>query len=285
MQNDGLQELSDSFSVTYAEIIVPLHLPQNYTWIIPEKWVTKVIPGILVEVSIRNKKYTGIVKRLFCEKPIGFQPLPILSVIDDQPLMYAQQLQLWNWMATYYMCCEGDIMQAAIPANIKLSSETVLLWNEAFDDEDLSFLSDEEYIVAEALNIKKELRFTEIQKLLDASRIYPIVKKIVDHHIGCVWEDLRKKYKEKKENFVFLHAKYQDETALQPLFEQLSKAPKQLELLLAFLHFNRTEGIVKQPDLLKKAGASAAQLKGLVDKNILVTEKRVVDRFPSTDFL
>jgi len=285
MQDAGSQQWSDVFSVTYAEIIVPLYLPQNYTWVIPEKWLSKIQLGIRVEVSIRNKKYTGIVKRLFHEKPVGFQPLPILSVVDEQPLLHAQQLSLWRWMSTYYMCSEGDVMQAAIPANLKLSGESVLIWNDNFDDEDLSFLSDEEFVVAEALSIKKELRFAEIQKILEATRIYPVVKKLIDKHIGFVWEDFKEKYKEKKENFVFLDGQYVQEEALQNLFENLGKAPKQMELLLAYLHLHKTEGIVKQADLLKKSGASHAQLKGLIDKGVLKIEKRVVDRFPSVDFL
>lgn len=285
MQEAGLQALSNTFSITYAEIIVPLYLPQNYTWVIPDKWLEKAVPGIRVEVSIRNKKYTGIVKRLFHEQPVGFQPLPILGIIDEGPILHEQQLALWRWMASYYMCSEGDIMQAAIPANMKLSSETVLIWNNSFDDEDLSFLSDEEFIVAEALSIKKELRFTEIQKLLDSTRIYSIVRKLIEQHIGFVWEDLKEKYKERRENFVFLNEQYRQDEALQPLFENLSKAPKQMELLLAFLHLNKTEGLVKQADLLKKAKASHAQLKGLIDKGVLTSEKRIVERFPSVDFL
>ncbi|MFT4204666.1 MAG: primosomal protein N' [Chitinophagaceae bacterium] len=285
MQEAVLSSLSTDFSITYAEIIVPLYLPQNYTWSIPDKWRSRVQPGVRVEVSIRNKKYTGIVKRLFQEQPVGFKPLPILGLIDEQPLLHVQQLELWRWMATYYMCSEGDIMQAAIPANLKLSSETVLLWNDNFDDEDLTFLSDEEYVVAEALSIKKELRFGEIQKLLDSTRVYPVVKKLLDRYIGFVWEDFREKYKQKRENFVFLNGQYHQDAAIQILFETLGKAPKQMELLLAYLHLHKTEGLVKQAELLKKAGATHAQLKGLVDKGVLITEKKIVERFPSLDFL
>jgi len=54
-----------------------------------------------------------------------------------------------------------------------------------------------------------------------------------------------------------------------------------MELLLSFLHLNKTEGEVTQIALLKKAGATVAQLKGLVDKNILLIEKRNVDRIRS----
>ena len=45
-------------------------------------------------------------------------------------------------------------MQAAVPSNLKLSSETILLWNEGWE-EDFGSLSDEEFLVAEALHIKK----------------------------------------------------------------------------------------------------------------------------------
>src|SRR6202000_258467 len=53
---------------------------------------------------------------------------------------------------------------------------------------------------------------------------------------------------------------------------------KQMELLLSYLHLIKTEGEVTQPALLKKSGATAAQLKGLADKNIVLIEKRSVDR-------
>jgi primosomal protein N' (replication factor Y) len=62
------------------------------------------------------------------------------------------------------------------------------------------------------------------------------------------------------------------------LLNQWSKAPKQLELLLAYLHFAKTNGEVIQSELLKKSGASAAQLKALIDKGVLVAKKKIVNR-------
>jgi len=51
-----------------------------------------------------------------------------------------------------------------------------------------------------------------------------------------------------------------------------------MELLLAYLHLSKTEGEVTKSGLLKKSGASDAQLKGLVEKGILIIERRIVDR-------
>ena len=80
---------------------------------------------------------------------------------------------------------------------------------------------------------------------------------------------------------MFLHPDYHQEEALAGLLNQWNnRAPKQLELLLAFLHLQKMEGEVKQPELLKKSGASAAQLTGLVEKGILKVQKLSVDRLP-----
>jgi len=188
----------------FAEIIIPLALPQNYTWSIPEHFMTSVQIGSRVEVQLRNKKYAGIVKTLHNNKPAAFEPKEILNVLDPEPLVYTQQLQLWQWIASYYMCSEGEVMNAAVPSNLKLSSESILLWNEEYGI-DFSNLNDEEYLVAEALELKKELRLSEVQQILDASHVYPVIKKLIDKKVCYIWEELRDKYKPKTETYIILN--------------------------------------------------------------------------------
>lgn len=264
----------------YAEIIIPLYLPQNYTWAIPPHLQEATAVGKRAEVQLRNKKYTGIIKRIFAEKPAAFEPKPILNILDSEPLLNEQQLKLWHWMSGYYMCTEGDIMQAAVPANLKLSSEAILIWNEEHG-EDFEDLTDNEYLVAEALHIKKELRLGEVQQILDASHVYPVIKKLIEKKVCYVWEELKEKYKEKFETYIQLNPVYHNEDKLADLLNNWSKAPKQMELLLAYLHLLKTEGEVTQPNLLKKANATAAQLKGLIEKDIVIASKRNVNRLPT----
>jgi len=262
----------------YAEVIIPLALPKNYTWAIPLAYQQTTKPGIRVEVVLgKNKKYSGLVKSVSPHKPESFKPKEILNVLDEEPLVYKEQILLWEWMAHYYMCSEGEVMQAAIPANLKLSSETILIWNDAFGD-DYTSLGDDEYILAEALELKKELRLSEVQQLLDASHVYPVIKKLIDKNVCYVWENLQEKYKEKKETYIRLNPVYNNEERLSELLNNWSKAPKQMELLLSYLHLIKVEGEVTQPELLKKSNATAAQLKGLVEKKILIAEKRSTDR-------
>lgn len=261
----------------YAEVIIPLALPKNYTWSIPEQWRHTVREGCRVEVTLRNKKYAGIVKRLHQEKPAAFEPKPIGDVLDSEPIVHPAQLRLWEWISGYYLCSEGEVMAAALPAHFKLSSETILVFNEEAGD-DFSFLDNDEFIIAEALQIKKELRLSDVQQLLDSTHVYPVIKRLIEKRICFVWEALKDTYSAKKENFVTLSPEYGGEEKLAELLNNWGRAPKQMELLLGWLHLSKTEGDVTRAGLLKKAGASDAQLKGLVEKGILRIEKRAVDR-------
>jgi primosomal protein N' (replication factor Y) len=266
----------------YAEVIIPLALPTNYTWSIPAHLQGQVQPGSRIEVQLRNKKYSGIIKLLHTEKPAAFTPRDILNILDEQALVFPNQLRLWEWMADYYMCAEGDVMQAALPSHLKLSSESILTFNEEYG-EDFADLNDEEYLVAEALLLKKELKLSEVQQILDASHVYPIVKNLVEKKVCMVWEALKDTYKQKMETYIHLHPDFHNEENLAKLLNEWSKnkAPKQLELLLSYLHLIKKEGEVTQGGLLKKANANASHLKGLLDKNILRAEKRSVDRLPT----
>jgi primosomal protein N' (replication factor Y) len=262
----------------FAEVIIPLALPKNYTWAVPEHLQAAVQPGVRVEVVLgKNKRYAGIVKKILTEAPASFKPKDIINVLDTEPVLHPRQFGFWEWLADYYMCSEGEVMQAAIPSNLKLSSESILQWNESRSD-NFSDLSDNEYIVAEALEMKKELRLNEVQQLLDSSNVYPVIKKLVEKGVCYVWEELKEKYREKTETYVLLNPVYNDEDKLSDLLNNWSRAPKQMELLLAYLHLVKTEGEVIQGELLKKSGATAAQLKGLVDKNVLQLDKRATDR-------
>lgn len=267
----------------YAEIIIPAALPKNYTWSVPFHLKDLVLPGCRVEVNLgKSKKYAGIVKRVHQEAPTEFEVKSILNVLDQEPVVFEEQLKLWEWIAAYYMCSEGEVMAAALPAHFRLSSETILVFNEEFGDE-FSALDHDEYLVAEALLIKKELNLSEVQQILDSSNAYPIINKLIQKKVCHVWEALKQTYTPKKETYIILNPQYNNEEKLAALLNfpetgGLNRAPKQMELLLAYLHIAKTEGEVTKQALIKKSGASDFQLKGLIEKDILRPEKRIVDR-------
>ncbi len=261
----------------WALVILPLALPTVYTYAVPAHLASVALPGHRVEVIFgKNKKYAGVIKELLTTAP-PFTTKFILNVLDDTPLLYPEQFALWEWISKYYMCSEGEVMAAALPANFKLSSETILMYNEDAGD-DFSHLGNEEFLVAEALLLKKQLHITEVQQVLDSVHVYPVVKKLLDKKICYAWEKLAEKYVTRKEKFVSLNPALDNDDDLSRLLNEWKGAPRQMELLLSFLHLIKTEGEVSQPSLLKKSGATAAQLQGLVEKDILRVEKRNVDR-------
>lgn len=261
----------------FAEVIIPLALPRTYTYAVPAAWATQVQVGCRVEVVLgKAKRYAGIIKQLLQEAP-PYPTKPIENILDDEPILYASQLKFWEWISAYYLCTEGDVMAAALPAHFKLSSETQIVFNDAFGD-DFSTLDNNEFLVAEALLIRRQLSITEVQQILDLTHVYPVVKRLIDKQVCQVWETLTERYKAKLETMVLLHPQYHTEEKLAELLNEWSRAPKQLDILLSYLHLAKTEGSVSQTNLLKKSGGTLASLKGLVEKKILFTEKRAVDR-------
>jgi len=265
----------------FADVIIPLAVPRTYTWSVPANMQESLIPGCRVEVNLgKNKKYAGVIKEIHHRKPEIFEAKEILNILDVEPVVFEPQLKLWEWMAAYYMCSEGEVMAAALPAHFKLSSETILVYNEEYGD-DFTSLDHDEYLVAEALLLKKELKLTEVQQILDSSHVYPVINRLIHKKVCHVWEALKQTYTAKKETYVMLNPKYDNEEALAALLNEdvkLQRAVKQTELLLSYLHISKTQGEVTRSELLKKSGASDAQLKGLIEKKILWTEKRNVDR-------
>ena len=265
----------------FAEIIIPLALPLNYTWRVPPHLLSAIEVGCRVEVNLgKSKRYAGLVKRLHQEDPGFSDPKDILNILDTEPVLHPSQLRLWEWMASYYMCTEGEVMAAALPAHFRLSSETILVFNEEAG-EDFTDLDNEEFLVAEALQIKKELKLVEVQQILDATHVYPVINRLIQKKICYVWEALKETYQPKKEIFVTLAPQYGTDDALRQLLNEdkrLQRAEKQMELLLAYLHFQHTQTNITKSDLLKKSGATDAQFKGLVEKGILLADKRIVDR-------
>ncbi|MDQ6757770.1 MAG: primosomal protein N' [Bacteroidota bacterium] len=279
--NEELFSFSDKkLNNTWAEIILPLAIPKTYTYSVPQHLLLKAKIGCRAEVVFgKNKKYAGIIKSM-SNKKSAYETKEILNVIDDEAIIYPQQLLLWQWISEYYMCSEGEVMAAALPTHLKLSSEAIIIFNEDYG-EDFSALDNEEYLVAEALLLKKELRLPEVQQILDVNHVYPIIKKLIEKKVCFVWEAFNEKYKPKKENYIILNPEFNNEEKLSELLNNWSRAPKQLELLLSYLHLLKTEGEVIQTALLKKSNATAAQLKGLAEKNILFIEKRKTDRIHS----
>ena len=262
----------------FADIILPINLPRTLTYGIPLQWQEKIVPGMRVEVNMgKNKIYSGIVLQTHNYKPDSYAVKPIRNVIDDAPIVYPIQLRFWQWVANYYLASIGDVMNAALPAHLKLMSESLLIWNELLPQPPLD-LSDNAFIIAEALHVRKQLTIAEVRQLLDGKNTSKAINELLGLEVAIVTELLEERYKAKTERYALLHKDYDDEGKLADVFQALGKAPKQLKLLMTFFQMKQQSNIVAVDDLLKASKATSSILSALVDKGVLQIENVAVDR-------
>lgn len=261
----------------FADVILPFALEKNYTYVVSDSFAGILQPGMRVEVPFRNKTYTGIIAKLHNKQPEGYQPKPILSLPDHLQVVNKIQLDLWTWMSDYYMCSIGDIMQAALPAPYKLSSETIIVHN-PHHTINLLELEEKEYLIAEALQIQKELSLKDIQLILRQKTIQPVIRALINLGIAFVKEELKEAYVPKMEKFILLADAYRDEEALQALFESVQKNEKQTNVLMMMYQLSAHGEPVKKAHLLRKAGVTAAVVKTMVKNGVLVEVEEQVSR-------
>jgi len=264
----------------YVDVILPLSISGTYTYRVPTGFQASVAKGKRVLVSFGKRKlYSALIQKTHAIKPELYQAKDILDVLDSVPIIPQWHLDFWKWMADYYLSNLGEVMNCALPAGLKLSSETMIVADENYGQNDKD-LDDHEYLVCEALHFQHALRIADIQDILQIKSVYPLIRKMLDKKIIFLKESLKAGYKPKKVSFISLSGKYVENTALKNLFDQLEKAPRQLELLLHFIQLNSDEKTVKKASLIKRAGAHYQVLKRMIEKGIFIetesTESRLL---------
>lgn len=265
-------------NAVFADVIIPLGLPKVLTYGVPVELQDTIKVGMRVEVSLgRNKLYSGIINELHHNRPEGYEVKPVRSILDEEPIVNEKQLEFWKWVADYYMAAPGEVMQAALPAHLKLTGETRLQWMPA--DEDVAYeWSSITQAVADALKQRKELTLGEIRNLAGNRNFGTVINELLENEVIVIHDELEAVYKPKKEKIVRLEPVYRDKEKLHELFDILGRAPKQLKLLMAYMELTTKYGNVRQKDLLERADATGAQVKALVDKEIFILDEIAVDR-------
>ncbi len=260
----------------YAQVILPLALAQRYTYEIPQAWLEFCKIGVRVEVNFGKRKlYTGIVAEVDNIPPKGYVAKPILGVIDEKPIVTVQQLSLWKWIAQYYMCSEGEVMDAAMPSYFKLQSSAAYIRNTA-RNYDIEAISEEEFLVLHAFEYQSLLTQKDIEEILQYKKVAKTLKSLLDRQLILHEEMLDERYKPRMQTFIRWSPTYKHDVS--KAFALTAKSPKQEQLLLAFITLTKTQDNIAKSVLLQKAEVSAAVLRSLVDKDILETVELPVHR-------
>lgn len=281
--------------ITYfVDVIVPLALPNLYTYRVPYELNEVVMIGKRVVVQFgKGKLYSALIRAIHNTPPKQYTAKYIDSILDEQPIVTIQQFQFWDWISQYYMCTIGEVMVAALPGGLRLTSETKIVINpshlKATITNDLkSEISDKEYLLIEALEIRNVLTLTEIAAIVEQKTIYPIIKSLIEKGIVLIQEELKEKFKPKIETFIRITEYADVEENLKIIFSTLEKkAHKQLEVLMAFItlskRYSEERQEVKKTDILKMVNGAEGALTSLIKKNIFEVYDREAGRLTNVD--
>ena len=230
-----------------------------------------------VAVSFGNTKmYTALVFKVHQNKPTLYEAIDILQILDEKPIVTEVQLQNWQWISSYYMCSLGDVYRAALPSAFLLESETIVLKNETFKEEEN--LNDDEFLIFEALQHQSQLTIHQVADILGKKKVLPIINELIQKKAVSIKEEIYEQYKPKMVKYVRLKANYTSDEALQNLLQELNRAKKQREAVLGYFQLNADKKSIKVKDLETKIGVSTAVIKALADKEIFELYEIQTDR-------
>ena len=274
----------------FASVLLPLPLPGYFTYRVPEEFQHEISPGKRVVVPFGKKKiYTALVHELQTVNASTVEARSILSVIDEKPVVYPVQFNFWEWVAEYYMCTPGEVMNAALPSGFKLASESVICLNPDADLETAD-LNEKEIMIVDALLARKKLPVNLIADILDQRKIIPLIHTLIEKGIVIAEEKLEDKYKPLKQSYISLSPELAgDEEKLKSVFDELSRrAFRQLQALMVYLTLSKEPNNtthIRKSELLKNKEVSQQSLQALVAKGVFIQEDVEASRLPSMSAL
>ena len=266
----------------FVDVILPLPLPDAFTYRLSPEQEEHVQPGCRVVVPFGRKKfYTGIVCNVHCLKPTAYEVKEVVTILDERPILLPLQFKFWEWLAAYYLCTQGDVYKAALPMGLKMESETIIALNPDF--EATGRLPEREQRILDLLAAEPEQSVTQLEKDSGLKNILPAVNALLSREAIFVKEELKQSYKPKLETRVRLTPDATNEHRLHIFFDELQRrAPKQLDLLMKYLEMSGTLGGSERPvakrDLLQRAGTTPAVFNGLVARGVFETYQTEIGR-------
>ncbi len=270
----------------YAEVLLPLPLYSTFTYHIPDELAGKIKVGYRVIVPFgRKKSYTAIVTAISPVAPQGYEVKEIAMLLDDYPIVRHPQLKLWEWISEYYLSAPGDVYKAAVPAGLKVESETFIELNSDYEESEDARLSDREALVCQLLDHNGRMTPADIEKKTGFKNVEAIVSRLLEREAIMISEKLVERYRSKKVVYVRLTAAQGDSDALHEAFDKVKGAKKQEKTLLALIELtgiSRRDNVIKEVSrdaLLERSGTTAPIVKAMEEKGIVEIYKKEINRF------
>ena len=268
----------------FVNVILPVPIRKEFTYRVPFSMNDTIFVGARVVVPFgKAKLITGIVTTIHEEVPQDYQAKLIEHQLDEQPIITPKQYTFWKWISDYYMAPIGDVMNAALPANFKLASETKIVLHPDYNL-DLKFLTKKDREVVYALEMRETLDLKEISEVVGIKTIQPIIKNLIEKKAVLSLEELNDKFTPKTATFVRFSDDFQEEEQLEEylnILEQKKGKEKQIKAILTLLHLisnpNNDDVYILRKELLNN-GVSQSSLNTLEKNGILLQEKIEITR-------
>ncbi|GGC13079.1 replication restart helicase PriA [Dyadobacter sediminis] len=269
----------------FADLILPVPIPSLFTYRVPREMSELIKVGARVIVQFGKKRViTAVIANIHTNPPLKYQAKYILELLDEQPIVTARQLELFKWVAEYYLCNIGEVLNVALPAGLKITSQSRIQLNPEFDYEEL--LTEQEKLILEEIKKHQTLSYEEVERLIAKSNITSVIKSLVGKRAIILFEEVKERYKPKVVRKVRLGASFMDNDALVKLTSSLDKVPKQQEIVLRYLSH---VPVYNNPELNQKGldksffsqddKISNASLNSLIKKGVFEQFEIFVSRF------
>ncbi|MCF8238779.1 MAG: primosomal protein N' [Saprospiraceae bacterium] len=271
---------TESTPALFVAVLLPLAIEKAYTYSVPEELCNRISFGMRVEVQFgRSRHYSGLVVGFPASPSDPEKIKPILEILDTGPVIHEQQFTFWTWIAEYYCCSLGEVMIAALPSHLKLSSETRIIPGPQLEDA-FPRLNDDAYLIAEALSIRQEITVEDAKKILDRKTVYPLLMSLVQEGVIAFREDLQERFKPRMVAAVKLHTRLHEnrQGTLPQVMEELNRSKRQLEALMAFLQMEKERPWIRKSEWMARAEIQDGILRSLVKKEILEVYQQEVSR-------
>ncbi|MDE6582963.1 MAG: DEAD/DEAH box helicase family protein, partial [Duncaniella sp.] len=277
--------------MTFAEVLLPVPIQGTFTYSVPPAMAAGAKVGHRVVVPFGRKKfYTGIVTALTPFPPEGYEVKDIAFTLDDEPVVRHPQIKFWNWIADYYLCTPGEVYKAAVPAGLRLESETFIELHPDYDPALAPPLSErEEVALDKIIGAAKKLTLDQLRTATGFQSIASVVNGLIAKGAVTIAERVIEKYRPRRESYVALTATKADREALHSAFDAVKGAPKQEKALLALIDLSEimrcdTDDVreVSRAELLERSGVTVPILQAMARKGIIRLYIKEINRFRYT---
>jgi len=111
-----------------ASVIFPKGFDGAFDYLVPQRLAGQLMPGLRVMVPLGrgNRETLGYCIAVEHREVKSQRFKSILEIVDERRLISEKMLRLTRWIADYYLCPQGQVLEAVLPAGVRDNAGTRL---------------------------------------------------------------------------------------------------------------------------------------------------------------